>query len=201
MANICNYVIRAKGTKKAALMMFAATPKAGDFDYITGESGSENDYIVWYEGECKWSLDAYSSEMNVSSIDLDEYSVSQLRSGECNYSLWSMTMRQKTELLGLDVYIHTWSEDSEFNEYIHLNCGVVIPCSEEEWDDLEIIDTIPIDDEGSCSFADSQSSNDPLDLLMDKILDDDELLDTFMNDKEVDDNLLASLLGGDEDSE
>ena len=42
MANICKYLIRAKGTKKAVLMVYSSTPKAGDFDENDDEAQDES---------------------------------------------------------------------------------------------------------------------------------------------------------------
>lgn len=116
MANICKYLIRAKGTKKAALMAFASTPKAGDFDYIIGELGTDEEYVVWYQGECKWSIDAYSEERSGLSIDLSELDEEDLRDGE-GYDFWDLTMRQRSEVLGLDLFVHSWSQESGFDRY------------------------------------------------------------------------------------
>ena len=116
MANYCNYLIRAKGTKKAALMAFASTPKSGDFDYIIAEFGTEEEYVVWYQGECKWSLDAYSQKYEGTKIDLSEFSEEALRNGE-GYDFWNLSMKDRSKLFGLDLFAHSWSGESMFDEY------------------------------------------------------------------------------------
>ena len=124
MANYCYYLIRAKGTKKAALMAYASTPKSGD-DFIVAEFGTEDKYVVWYYGECKWDLDAYCKEKHSVEMDLTNLSEEDLRAGE-GYDYWDLTMRQRSEVLGVDLFAHSWSEESDFDVCERWNNGSII---------------------------------------------------------------------------
>ena len=125
MANYCYYLIRAKGTKKAALMAYASTPKSGDDNCIVAEFGTEDKYVVWYYGECKWDLDAYCKEKHSVEMDLTNLSEEDLRAGE-GYDYWDLTMRQRSEVLGVDLFAHSWSEESNLDYYEHWKAGTQI---------------------------------------------------------------------------
>lgn len=62
MANVCNYEIHIKGSKKAALYFVDMTPSYCRDKEIIHEEGTDNEYIVWMIGDCKWDLDAYCEE-------------------------------------------------------------------------------------------------------------------------------------------
>ena len=117
MANYCYYVIRVNGSKKAALMTYASTPKAQDDEEILFEGGTDENYTIWFTGSCKASLDAYTQEQPDIGIDLDSYTEDQLRYEDAGCIYWTLTMRQRSELLHVDISIHAWLEGTSINEY------------------------------------------------------------------------------------
>ncbi len=121
MANYCNYEIHVKGTKKAALMM-AAIMASADSKEITHEEGTDENYVVWIEGDCKWSLDAYCEEKKDVVINLDEYTEEDIRDADFD-EYWYLTMRQKSEVLGLEILAHSWSDESEFDVFEYYDYG------------------------------------------------------------------------------
>jgi hypothetical protein len=127
MANYCNYEIHARGSKKAALMLFAMMP-CYDYKEITHEEGSENNYIVHMTGNCKWSLEHYCKENPGVKLTIDSYSEEDVRNEECGVDYWYLTMRQKSELLGLEILAHSWSEESEFDQMEHYRNGALVSC-------------------------------------------------------------------------
>ena len=146
MANICEHLILAKGTKKAALMAFASTSKIDDFDCICKEFGTDDEYVVWYQGACKWSLDAYSKESNNVEIDLSKLSEDDLRNGE-GYDFWDFTMRQRSEVLGLGLFAHPWSAESEFGTYERWKDGrVVFGAKKKDFEMLKAAEGIVMED-------------------------------------------------------
>lgn len=130
MANYCNYEIHVRGKKKAALMMCAVMATA-DSKWITHEEGTDDEYVVWFKGDCKWSLDAYCEEKPDVTINLDEYTEEDIRDADFD-EYWYLTMRQKSELLGLEILAHSWSDESEFNMFEYYNNGRKIS-SENVW--------------------------------------------------------------------
>ena len=92
MANICNYEIHVKGRKKAALLLFAATPAYGDKE-ITHEEGTDEEYILWMKGDCKWSLDTYTEEKPGVTIDLDSLTEDDLRNEGQVPDYWDLPLR------------------------------------------------------------------------------------------------------------
>ncbi len=58
MADYCDYEIHVRGTKKAALMVYAAM-RSADQKIITYENGTDAEYILHFESCCKWEPDAY----------------------------------------------------------------------------------------------------------------------------------------------
>ncbi len=137
MANYCEYEIHVRGKKKAALMM-AAIMASADMKEITHEEGSDNNYIVWIRGNCKWSLDAYCEEKPDVTINLDEYSEDDLRDADFE-EYWYLTMRQKSEVLGLEILAHAWSDESEFDMFEYYDNGRKISSENvncrPEWDE------------------------------------------------------------------
>lgn len=142
MANYCNYEIHVKGTKKAALFMYAMMP-VYDYKQITHEEGTEEEYIVWMEGNCKWQLDAYCEEKVDVKIDAEAFTEEYVRNEENGLDYWYLTMRQKSEVLGLEVLAHSWSDESEFDQFDRYVNGKLISSESEayksypDWEDVE----------------------------------------------------------------
>ncbi len=139
MANYCNYEIHVRGKKKAALMLAAILPSA-DSKCITHEEGTENNYIVWIKGNCKWSLDAYCEEKPDVTIDLDEYTEDDLRDADYD-EYWYLPLKQKSKLLGLEMLVHSWSGESDFNIFEYYDNGRKISSesvlNRPEWEEVE----------------------------------------------------------------
>lgn len=127
MANYCDYEIHARGPKKAALLLFTMMPCC-DSKEITHEEGTDNKYIVHMIGNCKWSLDHYCKEDPNVKIDFDSFSEEQVRDEEFGLNWWYLTMRQKSELLGLEILAHSWSDESEFDQMEEYNNGRLVSC-------------------------------------------------------------------------
>lgn len=71
MADYYDYIIHVRGTKKAALMVFA-TMRCADDKPISYEGGTDEEYIIHFSGSCKWEPDAYcDKEWNGEEIDLN----------------------------------------------------------------------------------------------------------------------------------
>ena len=60
MANICEYKVKVIGKKNACYALFGSI-RYLDSKEIVSESGTENDYILFLHGYCKWTVDQYTS--------------------------------------------------------------------------------------------------------------------------------------------
>lgn len=142
MANYCEYEIHVKGNKKAALYLYTMMP-ALDYKEITHEQGNDDEYIVWITGNCKWSLDSYCEEKPNVSIDLDSLSEDEIRDEEVGLDYCYLTMRQKSEVLGVEILAHSWSDESEFDQFDHYVNGELISSESDAynsypaWEDVE----------------------------------------------------------------
>lgn len=125
MANICNYEIHVKGRKKAALFLFTAMPAYGDKE-ITHEEGTDEEYILWMKGDCKWYLDSSTEEKPGITIDLDSLTEDDLSSEKIYLDYWSLPLRQKSELLGVEILAHSWSINEEWESFEHYQNGKLI---------------------------------------------------------------------------
>lgn len=132
MANYCEYEIHVRGTKKATLFFYTMTPALDDKEIIH-EEGTDDDYIVWITGNCKNSLDCYCKENPDVKIDLDKFTEDDIRNNEnIGLDYWYLTMRQKSEMLGLKIEANSWSEESDFDML-------------EEYDNGTLLDTLTIE--------------------------------------------------------
>ena len=125
MATICNYEIHVKGRKKAALFLFTAMPAYGDKE-ITHEEGTDEEYILWMKGDCKWYLDSSTEEKPGITIDLDSLTEDDLRNERQVPDYWDLPLRQKSELLGVEILAHSWSAESEFESFEHYQNGQLV---------------------------------------------------------------------------
>lgn len=129
MANVCNYEIHIKGSKKAALYFVDMMPSYCRDKEIIHEEGTDNEYIVWMIGDCKWGLDAYCEENPDAAAevadDLERLTEEDIRNMDTgNY--WDLPMQQKSEVLGVEVLAHSWSRDSEFDKFDHYLNGELV---------------------------------------------------------------------------
>ena len=145
MANSCGYEIHVKGTKKAALFLAAMLPTYDSKD-ITHEEGTDEEYIVWVEGNCKWALDYACSEKSDVKIDLDALTLDDVQNDELGVKYWYLTMRQKSEVLNVEILAHSWSKESEFECYEHYKEGRLLDSKKDTHylpDELQDYDLFP----------------------------------------------------------
>ena len=145
MANYCDYEIRAKGAKKSAKLLFNMIPTMDDI-YIENEGGSDDDYSIIICGNCKWSLNYNCDEQDELEFNLNEISEDDIEGG-LGTDYWYLTMRQKSEILGLEIQAHYWSSESEFDQFDHYINGECVKKrkiaydedNEFDWETLEFI--------------------------------------------------------------
>lgn len=85
-------------------------------------------------GDCNWSLDSHCREQEeVALLGYEGVDDDDLRLG-CDDGNWHMTMRQKSELLGLEVLAQEWSDESDFNNFAHYDRGECVYREEDIFD-------------------------------------------------------------------
>lgn len=143
MANYCRYEVHARGDKKAALYLRCLMQSAGLLE-ITHEEDTAEGYVVWMRGDCNGSLSAYCKEGDDAALlDYESMEEGDLRTA-CDDGNWYMTMRQKSELLDLELQVQEWSSESGFNNFSHYDRG---ECVYEEDDifDPDYVDNYEFD--------------------------------------------------------
>lgn len=93
---------------------------------ITHEEGTDEEYIVWITGGCKWRLDPYTEEKPGVTIDLDPLTEDDLRNERQVPDYWDLPLRQKSKLLKLEILAHSWSSESEFESFEHYQNGQLV---------------------------------------------------------------------------
>ena len=145
MANRCDYEIHVKGNKKAALFFVAMMPVC-DSKEITHEEGTDDEYVVWLKGNCNWSLDYRCTEKPDANIDLNILAEDDVRGEEVGLPYWYLTMRQKSELLNIEILAHSWSQESEYENYEHYKNGLLLDSKREAYPllyELQVYDLFP----------------------------------------------------------
>ena len=82
MANVCEYHIKVKGTKSSCYALFDSMNVLDD-KWINEEHGTDSEYTMVFQGDCKWAVDygdtplkekseLFHVEVWCNSIDIDE---------------------------------------------------------------------------------------------------------------------------------
>ena len=106
MANICWFEMRVRGTKENCQEMFDSDIPCYDA-YIDEEQGTDEDYMMYIKGECRWSV--YGSMVNV---DEDE------------------TLAAKAKKFNIELEVCALDESEEVHERFHYKGNEVI---KENW--------------------------------------------------------------------
>ena len=118
MANFCFYQIKAIGPKKAVLLFSNILPILDYLD-VDSEGGTDEKYTMELSGNCKWSVNFNCKELSFFKVNLDDFDEDSLRDGQGNVNWIYATMRQKSEVLGLELQIRYWSDESDFDQFDH----------------------------------------------------------------------------------
>ncbi|MCR4805733.1 MAG: hypothetical protein K5981_08800 [Clostridia bacterium] len=127
MANICEYKIVVKGKKNACYAFLGSTPQM-DYRDIQEEGGTDDDYMIRFEGDCKWAIDCYCEPYNGEApIKLPADSHEAFMLGNDDY--WFKTVKDRSRIFAVEVICN--SADIEdynpkygpYNIYEHYVCG------------------------------------------------------------------------------
>ncbi len=115
MANFCNFEIRAKGSKKAVIMIYASMP-CHEGSEVKFQCGTEDSYEIRFVGTCNWSVNYGVSD----TWDLGEMDLTAWREDEIykkGNGLWGYSLKAKSGAFHCEIQVHYWSEESEFDQF------------------------------------------------------------------------------------
>lgn len=122
---LCDYSIHIKGNKQAALMFCAIIKRLGDL-CINKEFENGQDYVIWISGQCSDEHDLYGKESAITSIDHNMLTEEQVREGACLEDFFDLSLRQKSELLGLEILVRSWSKENDYDQLEHYKKGYFV---------------------------------------------------------------------------
>lgn len=113
----CYFDIHAKGSRQAALALYSMTKRSKHLT-IDKEFGDDDNYVIHFSGYIYDQHDLFGTEYRkTTSIDVFELSEEQIRNGECMVKHMGLSLRQKSELLGLDIQVHYWSKTHDYSYF------------------------------------------------------------------------------------
>lgn len=122
MANVCLYKIKVKGTQKACYALVNMMPLySGEKEYIS-EEGTETDFTLVFQGDCKWAVDSYTQPMT-NPVAFTEEELDQVQDGDH----WGVTLKDKSILLNCEIFCNSKDiENPGYADYVHYDKGDVI---------------------------------------------------------------------------
>ena len=141
MANFCEYKMIVKG-KKNARYAFVGAMAALDEKVIEKESGTDDNYQLFFTGSCKWSVDSYckTEYEGECPVELPEDAIDAREEGEENY--WYYTVQEHSRMFDVEVQCCSADVDDPMGDwYEHYKSGNPIDstCPKE----LEVLGDMP----------------------------------------------------------
>ena len=139
MANICEYKVIVKGKKNACYAFYGSTSNFGGKEIDHGE-GTDDDYTLYYNGDCKWSIDSYCSPFKGEKpVQLPENFEEAEEAGENLY--WYNTVQERSEMFQVEVQccsadIEDYDEDGPYNIYEHYINGKACKDNYADFEDI-----------------------------------------------------------------
>lgn len=126
MANLCEYEIHIKGSKKAILLFFYSIPWL-DYKEIIKEIEFEDKYILHFIGNCKWSLNHNTTNVcDINDFNVENLNEEDIIKGNFNSNLYDYNLKIKSKLLNCDIEVHSWCDESNFESFEHYKNGELI---------------------------------------------------------------------------
>ncbi len=105
MANYCGYKVIVKGRKNACYAFFGSMSCLETKD-IVEESGTEDSYVVRFEGNCKWAVDAYCTPWEGPfPVILPEDAEDAMLEAEDKY--WYNTVQERSRMFEVEVFCNS----------------------------------------------------------------------------------------------
>ena len=119
MANICEYKGIVRGPKNACYAVFGSM-SCFDDKYICEENGTDEDYFLRFEGDCKWDVDSYCNKRD----DLTPFNIPEDcdEAEEFGANNWYIPQQQKPILFGVDFQI-AWADVEDYDPDFYSECG------------------------------------------------------------------------------
>ena len=120
MANYCDYKVIVKGKKNACYAFFGSM-SCCDSKWVIDESGTDDDYTLLFEGNCKWAVDAYCTPWDGPfPVELPKDYQEAYNEAEENY--WYNTVRERSKMFNVEVLcnsadVEDYFEDAEIYEH------------------------------------------------------------------------------------
>lgn len=135
MSDICYYEIHVKGSKKACWAYLNTTPRLDKFD-ILKEEGTDDEFIIHYSNCCKGSLNCYCIDGFDEIIDVNSFTLEEIKNDFDLCGLLSVTSQEKSKVLGVSVEIYMYSEDNMYKCFYKYDKGIVLFEEEDFYLDL-----------------------------------------------------------------
>ena len=114
MADLCEYKCIVKGKKNACYAFFGSQICADEKE-IVKESGTDENYSLYFYGDCKWALNLSDIDWNPSSPVIlpknPQKAMAEMES--LDYGVPSRSKVFQVEVIGC------WSPDEDYTEYFH----------------------------------------------------------------------------------
>lgn len=110
MANICEYKVIVKGAMNACYAFFGSMPAYEN--EIVCEFGTDDDYTLHFEGNCKWNVDAYCDTpwTDPVPVQLPEDKHEAMALAQEKYA--NYTVRDRSRMFGVAVFCNSADTDA-----------------------------------------------------------------------------------------
>lgn len=120
MANICLYKIIVKGTRDACYALVNMMPLYSGEKECIEESGTDQEYSLFFTGDCKWNVDAYTSWDETKTGPYTPEEIANIQDGFG----WNFPLKQKSLLLDCEIFCNSKDIDGGgWADYVHYNKG------------------------------------------------------------------------------
>jgi len=118
MANICKYKVIVKGKKNACYAFFGSMAAYNCKD-IVSESGTDDNFTLFFTGDCKWSVDSYCKPWEGEfPVKLPEDPYEAMLEAERKY--WYKTVQEHSKMFDVEVKCNSGDIEGDYSKYIKL---------------------------------------------------------------------------------
>ena len=122
----CEYSIHIKGNKQSALMFCAITKRIGDLHIDFEQQLDDEKAILWISGTCASDKDLYGWREQSVNIDPSILTEQQIRDGIQLDDFLNLSLRRKSEMLGLELFVRVRSKEDDYDQVEHYKSGFFV---------------------------------------------------------------------------
>ena len=123
MADYCDYELHVRGTKKAALMVYAVM-RSADLKTIKYEGGADDEYTLHFDSCCKWEPDAYCDrEWDGKAADLTGIGEQSMREEQGVEEFTGYRLEDMSGMLHCEIEIYAASPEEGWCSFAHYKDG------------------------------------------------------------------------------